>query len=99
MRVGGKLRIENGAWAVGALLRQNFKQSNNAVQEEETETGSFTELQIDLSHSFDLEGGELILFAQGRNLLNEDIRRHTSFIKDKAPQPGRSVNVGISYKF
>ena len=99
MRVGGKLRIENGAWAVGALLRQNFKQSNNAVQEEETETGSFTELQIDLSHSFELEGGELILFAQGRNLLNEDIRRHTSFIKDKAPQPGRSVNVGISYKF
>lgn len=99
MRVGGKLRIENGAWAFGALLRQNFKQSNNAVQEEETETGSFTELQIDLSHSFELEGGELILFAQGHNLLNEDIRRHTSFIKDKAPLPGRSVNVGLSYKF
>ena len=99
MRIGGKLRIENGAWAVGALLRQNFKQSNNAVQEEETETGSFTELQIDLSHSFELEGGELILFAQGRNLLDEDIRRHTSFIKDKAPLPGSSVNVGLSYKF
>ena len=99
MRIGGKLRIENGPWAVGALLRQNFKQSNNAVQEDETETGSFTELQIDLSHSFELEGGELILFAQGRNLLDEDIRRHTSFIKDEAPQPGRSVNVGISYKF
>ena len=97
MRVGGKLRIENGAWAVGALLRQNFKQSNDA--EYESETGSFTELQIDLSHSFQLEGGELTLFAQGRNLLNEDIRRHTSFIKDKAPQPGRSVNVGLSYKF
>ena len=97
MRIGGKLRIENGPWAVGALLRQNFKQSNNA--EYESETGSFTELQIDLSHSFELEGGELTLFAQGRNLLNEDIRRHTSFIKDKAPQPGRSVNVGISYKF
>lgn len=97
MRVGGKLRIENGAWAVGALLRQNFKQSNNAAYE--SETGSFTELQIDLSHSFELEGGELTLFAQGRNLLNEDIRRHTSFIKDKAPQPGRSVNVGLSYKF
>jgi iron complex outermembrane receptor protein len=99
MRIGGKLRIENGAWAVGALLRQNFKQSNNADQEKETETASFTELQIDLSHSFELEGGELTLFAQGRNLLDEDIRRHTSFIKDNAPQPGRSVNVGLSYKF
>jgi len=97
MRIGGKLRIENGPWAVGALLRQNFKQSNNA--EYESETASFTELQIDLSHSFELEGGKLTLFAQGRNLLNEDIRRHTSFIKDKAPQPGRSVNVGLSYKF
>jgi len=97
MRIGGKLRVENGPWAVGALLRQNFKQSNDA--EYESETASFTELQIDLSHSFELEGGKLTLFAQGRNLLNEDIRRHTSFIKDKAPQPGRSVNVGLSYKF
>ena len=44
-------------------------------------------------------GGELTLFAQGRNLLDEDIRRHTSFIKDKAPLPGSSVNVGLSYKF
>jgi len=99
MRIGGKLRIENGPWAVGALLRQNFKQSNNAAHEDESETASFTELQIDLSHSFELEGGELTLFAQGRNLLNEDIRRHTSFTKEDAPQPGRSVNVGLSYKF
>jgi iron complex outermembrane receptor protein len=97
MRVGGKLRIENGPWMVSALLRQNFKQTANANYE--SETGSFTELQIDLSHSLELEGGELTLFAQGRNLLNEDVRRHTSFIKDKAPQPGRSVNVGLSYKF
>ncbi|RCL36158.1 MAG: TonB-dependent receptor, partial [Puniceicoccaceae bacterium] len=97
MRIGGKLRIENGAWVVGALLRQNFKQSKNA--EFESETASFSELQFDLSHSTELEGGELTLFAQGRNLLDEDIRRHTSFIKDKAPLPGSSVNVGLSYKF
>ena len=97
MRNRKRATQENGAWAVGALLRQNFKQSKNA--EYENETASFTELQIDLSHSIELEGGELTLFAQGRNLLDEDIRRHTSFIKDEAPQPGRSVNVGISYKF
>ncbi|MEC8279451.1 MAG: TonB-dependent receptor, partial [Verrucomicrobiota bacterium] len=97
MRIGGKLRIENGPWAVGALLRQNFKQSKTA--DYENETASFTELQIDLLHSIELEGGELTLFAQGRNLLDEDIRRHTSFIKDKAPLPGSSVNVGLSYKF
>ena len=97
MRIGGKLRIENGPWAVGALLRQNFKQSKNA--EFESETGLFTELQFNLSHNIELEGGELTLFAQGRNLLDEDIRRHTSFIKDKAPLPGKSVNVGLSYKF
>ena len=97
MRVGGKLRIENGPWMVSALLRQNFKQTANAKYE--SETGSFTELHIDLSHSFELEGGELTLFAQGRNLLNEDVRRHTSFIKDKAPQPGSSVHVGLSYEF
>ncbi|MEC7609723.1 MAG: hypothetical protein VX964_06095, partial [Verrucomicrobiota bacterium] len=97
LRVGGKLRIENGPWIASALLRQNFKQTANANYE--SETSSFTELNINLSRSFELESGELTVFAQGRNLLNEDIRRHTSFIKDTAPQPGSSVHIGLSYEF
>jgi iron complex outermembrane recepter protein len=37
----------------------------------------------------------LTRFVQGRNLTDEDIRVHTSFLKDIAPPPGRSFVVGL----
>jgi len=39
------------------------------------------------------------LFIRGANLLNEEARRHTSFLKDRAPLPGRSGLVGVRVNF
>jgi iron complex outermembrane receptor protein len=39
------------------------------------------------------------LFLQGNNLLNKDIRVHTSFLKDFAPQAGRSIFAGLRSNF
>lgn len=39
------------------------------------------------------------LFLQGRNLLDQDIRVHTSFLKDTAPLPGRAIVAGIRGTF
>ncbi|MGH1559893.1 hypothetical protein ACRAWD_23820 [Caulobacter segnis] len=41
----------------------------------------------------------LRLFVDGRNLTNETIREHTSFLKDFAPAPGRSVRAGFAWRF
>lgn len=41
----------------------------------------------------------VILFAEGRNLGDVEAREHTSFLKEIAPQPGRNLRVGISYRF
>ena len=41
----------------------------------------------------------LTLFAEGRNLGDEEAREHASFLKDIAPQPGRNLRVGLSYRF
>ncbi|MBC7667764.1 MAG: TonB-dependent receptor [Gemmatimonadaceae bacterium] len=41
----------------------------------------------------------LRLFVDGRNLTNEEIREHASFLKDIAPSPGRSVRAGVAWKF
>jgi iron complex outermembrane receptor protein len=41
----------------------------------------------------------LRLFVDGRNLTNEEIREHVSFLKDIAPSPGRSVRAGVAWKF
>ncbi|CAN5344932.1 TonB-dependent receptor [soil metagenome] len=41
----------------------------------------------------------LRMFIDGRNLTNEEIREHASFLKDIAPSPGRSVRAGVAWKF
>ena len=46
-----------------------------------------------------IAGSPLRLFVDGRNLTNEEIREHASFLKDIAPSPGRSVRAGVAWKF
>ncbi|PXA70958.1 TonB-dependent receptor [Caulobacter sp. D4A] len=41
----------------------------------------------------------LRLFLEGRNLTDEEVREHASFLKDIAPSPGRSIRTGIAWKF
>jgi len=45
------------------------------------------------------EASPLRLFVDGRNVTNEEIREHASFLKDIAPSPGRSVRAGVAWKF
>jgi iron complex outermembrane receptor protein len=39
------------------------------------------------------------LFAEARNLTDEEAREHASFLKDLAPLPGRNFRVGLAYRF
>ena len=39
------------------------------------------------------------VFAEARNLTDEEAREHVSFLKDIAPLPGRNLRVGIAYRF
>lgn len=41
----------------------------------------------------------LRLFIDGRNLTDEEIREHVSFLKDIAPSPGRSIRTGLAWRF
>jgi iron complex outermembrane receptor protein len=42
---------------------------------------------------------ELKLFLEGHNLNNTEAREHASFLKDIAPLPGRSIRMGVGYRF
>ena len=44
-------------------------------------------------------GSGLTLFAEGRNLTDEEAREHVSFLKDIAPLPGRNLRIGAAYRF
>ena len=42
---------------------------------------------------------DLTLFVEGRNLGDVEAREHTSFLKDIAPLPGRTLRLGMSWGF
>ncbi|MFN3558282.1 MAG: TonB-dependent receptor [Brevundimonas sp.] len=41
----------------------------------------------------------VVVFAEGHNLTDEEAREHVSFLKDIAPLPGRNLRMGVSYRF
>ena len=62
----------------------------------ETETPGYTRVDAEVSYGWSLGADRrATLFLQGRNLLNEDIRLATSFVRDVVPMPGRSVYAGL----
>ena len=98
LRFGTRLGFVYGDWDAGLEWRYAFKQKNTAA--EETETDAYTELNADLSYEFGLGNGSVfVLFARANNLLNEEIRNHTSFLKDEAPLPGRNITIGGRFEF
>ena len=46
-----------------------------------------------------LFAGEATVFGKINNLLDEEIRNHTSLLKDVAPEAGRSVELGLRIEF
>jgi len=63
----------------------------------ELPTDAYT--QVNATFSYALPRNGLELFAKARNLLDQDIRDHTSYIKDIAPQGGRSLMLGVRGEF
>ena len=38
---------------------------------------------------------KLLVFASGNNLLNDNIRNSTSYLRNFAPEPGRGAEIGV----
>ena len=93
-RLGLGLDWHRGSWQVDIEGIHVFEQQDSAPLE--TDTDSYLMLNAGLGYAVK-DWMELSL--RGSNLLDEDARRHTSFIKDRAPLAGRSVMAGIQLSF
>ena len=51
--------------------------------------------------SYEIERGDTVmqLFLRGRNLTGDEQRKHTSIIKDLAPDPSRTIEAGVRFRF
>lgn len=97
-RAGATVDYSSGAWSGFATMLAVRRQDRVAALE--TPTSGYRRLDAEIAYRMRLdEQATLQLFLQGRNLLNDEIRQHTSFIKDVAPQPGRSVLAGVRGRF
>ena len=97
LRMGIALRFEHGRWTAGLNARHAFEQ--NRFAPEETSTSGYTLLGADLSYRLTVARTEWEIFTRGSNLANEDARVSTSFLKEFAPLPGRSVTFGVRAMF
>ena len=95
MRYGLKLHYQQGGFDASVSARRHGKQ--NRVAPNELPTEAFT--MVGAKISYRLDQSNILLFLRGRNLLDEDARRHTSPLKDAVPLPGRAVIAGLRWDF
>jgi len=77
-------------------VEQVSEQDNLA--EDERKTDSYTNVDIIASYQPPAYEG-LTLTASIRNLTDEEIRHHTSPLKEKLPEPGQDIRLTAQYKF
>ena len=94
-RVGLKLGWYANNWSADLRLKQVLGQNDAAVGESETDGHTLFELYAD--YHWEIGNGEVLLFAKSANILDEEIRNHTSFLKHYAPEPGRGIRMGLRY--
>ncbi len=82
---------------VSAQVTHMFEQDQ--VAEFESKTDAYTLVDVNASYFMQVQDIDTEFYLRGRNLTDEEARVHTSFLKNLAPLPGRSVEVGIRMRF
>lgn len=102
-RIGTRAELAWHKTQAGAEYRYAFAQDRLQPETStvlpELETSSYSELNLDFSRDFAMRTAKLTTFLRATNLLNEERRIHTSFLKDVAPLPSRSISLGIRLQY
>jgi iron complex outermembrane receptor protein len=98
LRYGARFEYHDERLLVGLEGTRYDDQTDVAPFEDETE-GYFL-LNADVRWRLvAVTGMQLELFVNASNLGDEEARKHTSFVKDSAPLPGRNYALGIRSRF
>ena len=85
---------ENWSW----LVRLKHAASQTDTGENELPTGSYNRMDLEISWT-PANGAGLTFSLLARNLGDEEIRNHASYLKDRLPEPGRNINLTVQYGF
>lgn len=98
LRYGLQLDYLYDDWSANLRLTRGDAQTH--AGENESDTPGY--LQLDVGADYRVaaaEQAEVLLFVKGTNLLNENIRNSTSYLRNFAPEPGRGAEVGIRVSY
>jgi iron complex outermembrane receptor protein len=84
-------------WMVFGKWQQVQKQ-DQVADNEESSLG-YDLVSLGMSYQAVLPNSEYRIDLKANNLLDEEIRQHTSFVKEQAPQPGRNISLGVAVTF
>ena len=97
-KLGAEVELYGNQWTVHLHAARIARQDNVAY--DELPSDSYVRLSLYADYHWPLNSGaELKIFLRGNNLLDEEIRNHSSLLKNFAPEAGRSVVAGIRFTY
>ena len=96
-RAGIGLQFDSGGFSANLDYVRASKQ--DSVADYELPTEGYGDLRVYLS--YEIETGKRLteVYLRGRNLTGDEQRKHTSIIKDLAPDPDRTIEAGVRFRF
>ena len=97
LRAGMEIKHSHLHWQAKLRWSEVQSQSNTGFNESSSKGYSLLNFYADYHLPFDKS--EALLFFKANNLLDEEIRHHSSLLKDLAPAAGRSMELGLRVEF
>lgn len=96
-RVTLGLEYQRDRWEADFEVQRYFEQTH--TNPNELATDAFYLVNAGVMYEIPKDSRNYRLYLRGRNLLDQDARLHTSFLKERAPMPGRNVIAGVQALF
>ncbi|WP_439134399.1 TonB-dependent receptor, partial [Pseudomaricurvus sp.] len=96
-RVGAELTFNQPSWYGSLQVIEAGSQSHSGDGEEDTD--GYTRVDAQVSVPLNLGAAGSLVFVRADNLLDEEIRHSTSFLREVAPEAGRGLTAGIRLTF
>lgn len=96
-RAGLGMALTSGPISAHVDYMRVFSQEEAA--DLEFETDGYTDLRAYVGWDVNVGDMSVSLYLQGRNLTDDEQRKHTSVVKDLVPEPGRTIEAGVRIRY
>lgn len=96
-RVGAELQLEQPGWYGSLQVIEAATQNHTGDGEDSTDGYTRVDAQVSVPLAWGADGS--LVFVRATNLLDDDIRHSSSFLREVAPEAGRGISAGVRLAF